>query len=65
MALDRVEVDRPPLGQSTTRQATKGESVWVEVQDHVMAMQATDSFPHQADSQADDRDCPNDGRNAW
>jgi hypothetical protein len=64
MAMDRVDLDRPPLRQSATRQATKGQSVWLEVQDHVMATQATHGLPHPPNSQADDSDCLNGSRDA-
>ena len=63
--VNRVDVDRPPLGSSPTRQALKGQSLWLEVQDHVMSAQSTDGFPQLPDGEAHKRDRTNGGRGAW
>jgi len=63
--VNRFDVDRPTLGSSTTRQALKGQSLWLEVQDHVMPAQSTDAFPQLPDGEAHKRDRTNGGRGAW
>jgi hypothetical protein len=62
--VSRVHVDHPTLRSSTTRQALKGQSLWLEVQDHVMSAQSTDGVPHVRGGKAHERDRANRSRGA-
>jgi hypothetical protein len=62
--VNRLDLDCPTLRSSTTRQALKGQSLWLEMQDHVVSTQSTDGFPHVRAGEAYDRDRTNCSRGA-